>query len=492
MRRVQHRSGGRTGSKHQQISREYMAGLKDFWAGRPRTAIEHVSKVLADNPEDASKFSLYRLWVEVLAQDGDRRALRSLSQHLYLRSQEYEASYDTYMALRGLIHLELDEIEAVQLMRKALAGTESSNPYIIELHQRTEERFAEVADAVPNLLADLPAKNMQDYFHWEVMARNYFTAGANKELEHTLHKIQQLYPESTISRVYHMHQAFAATKFEVAFQVAKSLNADYPGVADFEVFQAMAALKLDRAKDAHKILARHVAIFGNGDVDVMSLLSNSMHRLLKADSDLVTREQTIETMKSTIEVLEDSGLPGRFVQQALFDVESMSGDEATEQGTNNRVWLVKLTPAQYHELQTSPEETLQTITRPIGTDPQPGDLCFLATESYEGAKRSKSESWRIAGIYTVVSGPEIDAMHGFVSMLRLIQRPGVSIPVDIQPLDRPEVNTRSGHRGYGAAQIFELDQEALGIIAEAANQRLNRGRENRELFDELARVRQIS
>ncbi len=492
MRRVQQRSGGRANAK-QQISREYLAGLKDYWAGRPRTAIEHVSKVLADNPEDTSKFSLYRLWIEVLAGDADRRALRSLAQHLYLRSQEDESTYDTYMALRGLIHLELDEIEAVQLMRKALNGSESKNAYILELHQRTEERFAENVEDVPNLLAELPARYMHDYFHWEVIARNFLVSGRQKELDHVLHKIQQLYPESTLSRVYRMHQAFAGNKYEIALQIAQSLNAEYPGVADFEVFQAFAMMKLGRAQDAHQILARHVSIFGAHDVDVMSLLSESMHRLLKSDSELVNKEQVVETFKSTLKTLQDNGAPGRYVQQALYE---MTAADAVVDGEgqvgHNRIWLVKLTPAQYHELQTSSEESLQTISRPLGTEPQPGDLCFLATESYEGTKRAKSESWRIAGIYTVVSSPEIDAMHGFVSMLRLIQRPGISIPVDIQPLDRPAIKSRPGHRGVSNANVFELDQAALSIIAEAANQRLNRGRENRELFDELARVRQIS
>ncbi len=64
------------------LSRDYQVSLANFWAGRQRTAIEHLSKVLADDPDREDQFLLYRLWIEILADLGEANTLHSLNEHL--------------------------------------------------------------------------------------------------------------------------------------------------------------------------------------------------------------------------------------------------------------------------------------------------------------------------------------------------------------------------------------------------------------------------
>ena len=93
------------------VSRDYLDALEDFWGGRSRTTLEHVSNFLADKPDHVDNLALYRLWIEVLADEGNFSGLRSLGQHLDSLVAGQTRQKSSFFALQGIVHFELDEID---------------------------------------------------------------------------------------------------------------------------------------------------------------------------------------------------------------------------------------------------------------------------------------------------------------------------------------------------------------------------------------------
>ena len=111
--------GGKSNSRRNspQLSTEYLSSVKAYWEGRPRTCIERLATTLSMDPSPDDVHRLYRLWIECLAHQNEILALRTLLNHF---SFFIEIGPDrvTNMALKGMVHFELDEINAAALMRQ--------------------------------------------------------------------------------------------------------------------------------------------------------------------------------------------------------------------------------------------------------------------------------------------------------------------------------------------------------------------------------------
>ena len=148
----------------------FQEALKLYWGGQLSKAVDAVTRLLADDPETDDRFAAYRLWIEALAELNERPALAMLSEHLFLRGQADPDDHETYTALRGMIDLELDAIQAVRLAVKAL-GEARQNPYVLELIQIYENRIFDIRSPqeVTKLLKSCAP--VSDYFHWQTIAR---------------------------------------------------------------------------------------------------------------------------------------------------------------------------------------------------------------------------------------------------------------------------------------------------------------------------------
>src|SRR5690606_18869261 len=54
----------------------YHTGLVEYWAGRPQTSIEYITATLAEDPDHPYMLPMYRLWIELLADQNDKSSLR--------------------------------------------------------------------------------------------------------------------------------------------------------------------------------------------------------------------------------------------------------------------------------------------------------------------------------------------------------------------------------------------------------------------------------
>ncbi|MEY4632131.1 MAG: hypothetical protein RIQ81_2251, partial [Pseudomonadota bacterium] len=111
---------------------DYQTCLLSFWNGQLEKTVEQTSSILSANPDHGMRFSLYRLWIEALSSRGEKLSLHALHEHLLLRGQATPEDRPTWMALRGIIHMELDRPNAAGLMLRA-TGHDTSNPWVMEL-----------------------------------------------------------------------------------------------------------------------------------------------------------------------------------------------------------------------------------------------------------------------------------------------------------------------------------------------------------------------
>src|SRR5690606_9138299 len=103
---------------------------------------------------------------------------------------------------------------------------------------------------------------------------------------------------------------------------------------------------------------------------------------------------------------------------------------------------------------------VERIVRPMGNLPRPGDFCFFAAESAAGEKTA-GKSWRIVSIYAVDSDPVWHPVDGHQTVLTLVDRPPVGIPVDVRLSDEEAKQFDKGHPF--AHGVYELEMGALDI-----------------------------
>jgi hypothetical protein len=131
-------------------------------------------------------------------------------------------------------------------------------------------------------------------------------------------------------------------------------------------------------------------------------------------------------------------------------------------------WFVLSQPNEFHWIQAQTENDIDCITRSIGEDARPGDLVFFAGEN----KFHSQPGWRIYAIYVVAGPAAYHPIHGYESVLQLIVRPQLSIPLDLVVLDEGEdklVDDRMA--GGSSADVYRLELGDLDIINEAIKQR---------------------
>jgi tetratricopeptide (TPR) repeat protein len=443
----------------------FHAALTAQWGLDPSRALQLVSDFVVEDPDAEQRFAAYRLWIEVLAETKDKASLRALREHLFMRGQAEPDDHETYAALRGVAHFELDEMGAARLLARSFA-TATHNPYGMELVQLVETRFGE--GGVP-ALARCTAR-IEDYFHWQTLARGLLQAREESALAEVLEHVRLEYKGGPLPHLFEYHRCLDAGFFAGAALVAKRLTELYPESLDYRYYHAFALFEDGDYPLARRTLGETLRMHGpNGagenDPEVVGLLGHCHAKLGDA-------EQAAHYLRRAVGLLKEQGLPTSHMTLELANVEDeLRGDKldpAIEMPRVSRSWLIKLSPRRYHELAQSSDSSIDRLLRPMGKDPRPGDYCFFASETpADGAGQAL---WKIVAIYAVDSEPMWHPTHHYHSALKLVKRLPEGIPVDVQTQGeeqgQPAVAAARGEPlHYG---VYELDMGALTIIEEAA------------------------
>ncbi len=431
---------------HEGLPVGYHEAMAKFWAGDMPGAIDRVSTLLAEDPDGDHRFASYRLWVECLSELKERVALNALRDHLFMRGQAEPGDHETYAALRGLVHLELDEFGAARLLSRSMEDF-THNPQCLELVQLVAQRLNDRKAATPELCRATTA--MPDYFQWQTLARSLVGHRDEQALNETLSFIKGHFRGSPLPQVFEFHRCVDKGYYAAAATMAERLTELFPESVDYRYFQAYALFEDGDYPTARKVLQETLRYAGDNDPEVIGLLGHCNAKLGDA-------EKAAAYLRRAIEILEADGLPTSHIRLELQTVEDeLRGDQldpAIELPRETRNWLIPLSQRRSNELMTSSENAVDKLLRPMGTGPRSGDICFFVQAN--GKDKKGLEIWKIVAVYAVDSDPIPHPTARFHTALKLITRLPVGMNVPMQVVGGEKIDV---------SQVGEDDPIRFGV-----------------------------
>ncbi len=444
----------------------YKGALAAYWNGQVNKAIELLSPELEGDSSIIDTAPLYRLWIEILADKGEIAALRHLADHFgfLLEAEEEPVIHTMNMALKGLIHFELDEVDAAKLMARSVAD-QKLNPYVLELEQLCRNRTN--LDKVTNLL--LPIKNhVFDYCQLATLAKTLYQAKDHNNLKWAVERIGQLYPEAPLAELFAMQDAVEKKQFEAAKSHARTLTKRFSDNVEFAFQYGYVAAKAGDHDNAITELTRASNMLHHEDPDVLSWLGFSLARKAAHGRNTVLKSEAENYLRKAITQLQSLGLPTTFASQELSTLQHAFNQ--VPQVQNNKLWMVKVSASEFHQLKTGALEQIETMTHALHPNAKAGDLCIIVGDDYASkALNERGVTWRLAALYSVTSNAYRHPLKGHVVNMTLINRQDkVSIPVNVTKLlaSQNSDGKLDQSRIARANGVYELDADAQRVFAD--------------------------
>lgn len=460
------------------LSPEYMVILNHMWNGRFEAAADHASSLLSADEDHPAVARLYRVWIEALSELGDHDSLVALGDHLLALGRADEEMKQTYLALRGVIHLYLDQAPAARLVLRAIHGRET-NPYCLEFEEMCARRGFEEASEFA--LASSRVK-LNDWFHWNTLIADLSAFGQSDELHEILNFSSRAFPGSPALDFANMHRAMDSGYWPGALASANKLHENFPDHPDYGFMAAFSAYRSGDVQAALKILRGLGDFLNTADADILHLTGEILaHQALDSDSESLART-AIQKLDVAARLYRRQGKP---VDHALSLIQRLERQISAETNHNletdalraPRSWMIMLTPSQYANLSTSGDQDIAVLHRPMGKEAMPGDVVLFVTKSAHIAKQpaAANQEWRIVAVYRVTTRPYWHPTNRWHNGLELVDRPDSPIPVDAKDVTsdwnvrgKKYSLPRGHHARYG---VFELDDSAMDIVVSAVKRR---------------------
>jgi hypothetical protein len=460
------------------LSSAYVVVLNHIWNGRFSAAADVASTILAEDDEHPATPRLYRAWIEALSELGDHDSLTMLGHHLLALGRAEPEMQQTYMGLRGIIHLFLDEAPAARLVLRAVRGREN-NPYCLEFEELCARRGFE--EAYEFALAKSHVA-IHDWFHWTTLCADLDAFGSHSELTDTLNYVNHAFPGSPLLDQYNLHKAFHNGHWASGLSSATKLQHNFPDHCDYGFYKAFAAFHAGDRELAWNTLSQLGEDLNAHDPDVLHLAGEILaQKAMDIDSESLA-SKAIEKLDTAARMFRRFGKP---VDSAITLIQRLErqivSSGTTTIDTNGfrapRSWMVMLTPAQYANMSTSGDQELAMIHRPMGKEAMPGDVVLFMTKSAHVAKQpvQTSQEWRIVSVYRVTTKPYWHPINRWHNGLELVDRPDSPIPVDAKDVSSDwnvrgnKYNLPVGH--HARFGVFELDDSAMDIVVASVKRR---------------------
>ncbi len=464
--------------------KDYAACLVPLWNGQHAKAIDEASAIISANPDHPMRFQVYRLWIEALAGSGEKLSLHALQEHLLMRGEAAPEDRVTYMALRGLIHMELDRTHAARLMLRAISG-ETENPWAMELNEAVLNRDINPVE-LPALIQ--MSKPFADYVVWQNLVRTFAGMNQRHRAEPCLDIIDRLFTGNPLRDVCYFHWTSELADWASALEHATHLATTFQEHPDFGFYAAHAAYKMNRFNQAVVTLEASKGLNLETDPDASLLHGQALKQIGMQKHDAGVLERARKSLTRASKLLSREGVspmvPEMLVNEInefMNEISPGTGSESPETASLFRptsAWLVKLSARRYQELRTSRESSIERLVRPLGPDARPGDLCFFAVDENGNAS---DRTWKIAAIYTVDSDPVWHPYWRHQSALQLIHLPKKLISVDVKMVDVPVApKGKAAAKASKASRlpkdhplrfgVYQLEEGALDLIQEAIKQ----------------------
>ena len=463
--------------KRHQVSRDYLEALSDHWAGRSRTAIEHVTQTIAGSPEHSDQFPLYRLWIELLAEEGDLDALRRLSEHLDRRGQVDSQNHQNYFALRTLIFSELDEWQAVELMSEAMRALDSNSPYVREVYYRISTRTGD-GDEFGTFQNKLHMNS--DFLHWQMVSVEMLKRQQYADLTKILEKHSNIYAGSPLANRIGLYQAIEEENWDEAADFAETLQNRFSSHPDYGVLRALALVRAERLDESLPVLQKLITVEGEGDADLLALLGHVSAEIFKRDDDEGARERAGFYLQKAQALLGAVGFSTSYID---LDFQKIRGDAARanelDQG-QEASWIVRVPQSLFFKIRDNDEDDVNYLSLVASIDAKVGQLIFVVTEE----AYTEQAQWRVGAVYSVASTPQFHPINGYEVLAQLVGRTEMALKLEI---DTPK---RSISRSE--VECFELDRNGFEQIASKFDEFVVDENSAAEIFREFNRYRQVS
>lgn len=433
-------------------SKDYISALSAYWEWQPRRCIERLTTALSLGTCPGEEFRLFRLWIEVLAQLGDVKSLKNLREHFSYHVSHIPESANTLAALKGLAHFELDEIEAAELVLKTIAK-DRSNPYVWELSHRLEARRKE--NPIPSGFKKHRNK-LNDYFQLIHYAHTALRNEDRSELSYVYNRLSQLFPKTPFLDLVEFHGFLDQGLYAKAINPARRLVERFPLNRDFAFGLGYALAKFGEYESAINAFTQMESLGEDDDPDALAWLGYSYARSAILEKSQALKVEAEKVLKRAVAVAEDMGISATFParEMAMLQEEFAQGHG----GGPKRVWLLKVDAIEFHRFRTGSVEEIAFMECSIHPNAQPGDYCFIFGDDHNENQRR----WRFGALFKVVSQPYFHPQFRFMNQLMLVDRPEMSVPIEVHELGNDK-RTRVS---------FELDGGAVANIASTISEYL--------------------
>lgn len=460
------------------LSPEYMVVLNHLWNQRYEEVADHASTILTTNPEQANALKYYRAWIEALVELDDVDSLEALASHLLTVGRVQADKRSGFLALRGLIHLHLDQAPAARLLFRVTRDL-GAEPYCLEFEQMCARRGFESAKDFALATSGVP---LSDWFHWNTMTSDLASFGPADKLHDVLQHVARVFPGSPNLDVVNLHHAIDTKHWPGALAAATKLHSNFPHHRDYGFLKAFSACRNgdnDLALATLRGLGEHLNEF---DADVLHLYGEILaHKALDGDNEALA-SQAIKKLERAARIYRRQG---KEIDTALTMIQRLERSIGIAKITTEeapafrapRSWMVMLTPEQYATLATNGDQDISVLHRPMGKEAMPGDVVLFVSKSAHVAKQParSTQEWRIVAVYRVSTRPYWHPINRWQNGLELVDRPDAPIPVDAKEVSS-DWNVRGkkyslpkGHHArYG---VFELDESAMDIVVAAVKRR---------------------
>jgi hypothetical protein len=459
------------------LSDAYMRSLNHLWSGRFSAAADAAASAISDSPDDLNTPRLYRVWIEALASMEDKSSLAALGEHLMHLGMEHLELRQTYMALRGIIHCELDQAPAIRLVLRSV-GHRVNNPYCLEFETLCARRgFSDSEFCITASTVQIT-----DYFTWMTLIQDLSQLGNSDDLASCMRHIQHSFPGAPVTDVVSMQIAFENGHWQAAATAAARLRAHFPDHYDYAFYNAVSLYRSQDSEGALAIIQSLDDSRRSQDPDLTSLEAEIQTERALSSDDEQAANLAAQLLERSIKMYRRCGLEVDHFVSLLRKVETHFGGSSVVGYSQNQFrephsWLVMLSPRRAEELANAKDHVIEELHRPLGREASPGDIVLFVSRAAHIAKKPAStrNEWRLLAMYRVASRTFWHPTERYNSLLELIDRPEHPVPIDAHEIKsdmslrgRKSSLPRGHHARYG---VFKLDESAMDLMIAAVKRR---------------------
>lgn len=444
----------------------YEKGLSLYWNGSFYEAADYISNEILNGPENDFTFSYYRLWIECLCEVADHYSLGLLSKHLLKRSLA-DNHQSEWIALRSIVHLELDEWDACELNHELLDCDGPCN-FSLEFLQRYYLRISPAEDEI-RINFENATSNIIDYFHWRCINQILLLSGAEEELIACLQHVKRIFQQSPMYDRYFSYLYIDQNRLAEALFHSQALKNSFPNNTEFSYLHGYIQRSLGDFKKSVKTFQNLTSNLPD-DPDIYSELAYCHFK--KSENDIFSFhwEKAVTYHNKAISLYKQLGLPLSQVslnkeRQTNFSESKNHSENLTPLTQPINYWLIELSQRRFSEIATFPDEAIETLLRPMGKNPKINDLVFFAVEN-----PIQKQQLRLSALYFVEMNPVWHPYQGSHVGLRLVKK--FSDPIFLDAAVSNLLDRRSKKRlsSLGTEGVFELNESAFDLIREAISE----------------------